>query len=130
MNEPLSVRNRAAVAHLSLFAVVTWIWFPLILRRADLGDDFLYRHTTGASVYQGVVLFSIPLFWLLGLVPFWLLDEVSSRIVLLFYGVLLACLAGAVMLGSIALAFQAWNSDPFWSPVVSYLLGYNAPEEA
>ncbi len=129
MNEPLATRNRAALAHLSLFPVLTWIWLPLLLRRADPDNDFLVRHTTGAAVFQGTVLLSIPVCWFLGLVSTWTLSEVTSKIFLVFYGTVLLCLAGAYVLGAIALAFQAWNGDPFWAPWVSYLLGYDEPSE-
>lgn len=123
------MRNRAALAHLSLFPVLTWIWLPLLLRRADPESDFLVRHTTGASVFQGTVLLSIPVCWLLGLLPTWILSEVSSKVFLVLYGTVLLCLVGAYVLGAIALAFQAWNGDPFWAPLVSYLLGYDEPSE-
>ncbi len=127
--EPMALRHRAALCHLAAFPLLTSIWLPRLLRKADLDDDFLYCHATGASVYQAVGLLSMLAMLLGRKLPYLLLSEVSGGLVSAMLGVIALCLIGIYFMGSLALAFQAWNGDVFSAPLVSWLLGYERPSE-
>lgn len=129
MKLDFAIRNRAALAHLSLYPILSMIWLPLVLRRADPEDEFLVCHTTGAAVYQGVGLVAIPVAWVLGMLPNLLWSEVTATMIFGFYAIVVCCLAGLYLLGPIFLALQAWAGEPFYAPLVSWLLGYGPPPE-
>jgi hypothetical protein len=123
----LGLRHKAALCHLGALPVLTSIWLPLLVRRSDSDDDFLYQHATGAAVYQAISLASLLAMWLSSGGPYKLMGEAAAGFLLAFLGVIAFCLAGTYFLGALALAFQAWNGDPFWAPLVNRLLGYDEP---
>lgn len=127
--EPLALRHRAAFCHLAAFPLLSSIWLPRLLRRHDPDDDFLYCHATGAAVYQGVGLLMMLLMLLGRKLPYLLLGEVSGGLASGLLGVGALCLVGIYFMGAVALAFQAWNGDPFSAPLISWLLGYERPSE-
>jgi hypothetical protein len=127
--EPLELRHRAAFCHLAAFPLLTSIWLPLVLRKADLEDEFLYCHATGASVYQGVGLLSALAMLLGRKLPYLIWSELESGLILALLGIVALCLLGIYFMGALALAFQAWNGDLFSAPLVSWLLGYERPSE-
>ncbi len=129
VREEFGLRHRAALAHLALFPVLTWIWLPLVLRKADPDNEFLVQHTTGAAVYQGLAIVSLPIIWFGGMLPYWLMSQVTASMVFTFYAVVVCCAATLYVMGPIFLALQAWSGEPFWAPLVSYLLGYEPPPE-
>ena len=129
MREQYSLRNRAALCHLAALPVLTSVWLPMLLRKADIDDDFLYCHATGAAVYQGGSLVTFGLLWLGRNLPYAFLDEISGGLVQAFLGIIACCLLGIYMLGAVGLALQAWNSDAFYAPGVNWLLGFDTPSE-
>lgn len=124
-----SLRHRAAMSHLALYGLITWVWVPLVLRRADLENEFLFRHTTGAATYQGLGLVSLPIIWVGGMLPYVLMSEVNARLTFLLYAIVVCCAATIYLMAPVFLALQAWSGEPFWAPLVSYLLGYDEPSE-
>jgi hypothetical protein len=129
VHENLGYRNRAAFCHLAALPVITSVWLPLLVRRADPDDDFLYHHATGAALYQGINLLVLGSMWLGRTLPYRWMDAVSGGFLLAFLGVVALCLVGMHFMGALALAFQAWNGDRFWAPLVAWLMGYDAPSE-
>ncbi len=127
--EDLSHRHRAALSHLAALPLLTSVWLPLLLRRTDPDSHFLHEHATGASLYQGLSLTTLVVLWLCRHLPYRMMSEASAGFLLAFLGVIAMCLAGMYLMGAIGLALQAWNGDPFWAPVVAWLLGYDAPSE-
>lgn len=127
--QDLAVRNRAAACHLSALPILTSVWLPLVLRRSDPEDAFLHHHATGAAIYQGLSLALLLTMWLCRTLPYRLMSEASAGFLLAFLGVIALCLAGMYLMGAMALAFQAWNGDPFWAPGVSSLPGFAPAEE-
>ena len=129
--EPLSSRHRAAACHFALFPLLTAVWLPLWLRRSTSEEEepFIHQHATGAAVYQGLALLSVGTLWLGLKLPALFLSPAGAGLMLLMLGVVAFCWVGMLLLGALALSFQAWNGDPFWAPMVSWLLGYDAPSE-
>jgi hypothetical protein len=125
----LGLRNRAAACHLCAFPVLTSVWLPLVIRKGDPDDSFLYHHATGAAYYQAISLFSLAVMWLCRTLPYRFMGEASAGFLLAFLGVIALCLAGMYFMGALALAFQAWNGSTFWAPLVNTLMDYEPSEE-
>jgi hypothetical protein len=125
----LGLRHRAAACHGAAFPVLTSVWLPLLLGRGEPEDGFLASHATGAAYYQGLSLLTLLLMWLGRGLPYHFLDEVSAGFLLTFLGVIGMCLAGLYFMGALALAFQAWNGDPFWAPGIHRLAALPPAEE-
>jgi hypothetical protein len=123
MKQDAGLRHRAAFCHLATFAILPSIWLPLLLRRSDPDEDFLYYHSTGAAWYQALGLGTMVVLWLCRTLPYRWMSEASAGFLLAFLGVIALCLVGMYFMGALALAFQAWNGDPFWAPLVSWIIG-------
>lgn len=105
-----------------MFAVLTWIWLPLVLRRHDPDEEFLYGHATGAAVYQGLTLGLLLACWGALKLPGLFLEPASASLLLAMLGVVAMCTLILAFFGALGLALQAWNGDPFWAPLISWLL--------
>jgi hypothetical protein len=109
---------------------LTSIWLPLLLRRSDPDDEFLYGHATGASVYQACGMLGVSAIWFGRGLPAWFLSQASASFAMALWGIVGLTLIGVYAMYACYLAFTAWNGDPFWAPLVGWLLGCDPPPES